>query len=59
MRMCAAKVRLPSECRISHSSQSTYFDAVALLFSLSFRKKNCASRSFLWVASIITLPLWD
>ena len=30
MRRCAAKVQLPSECRISHSSQSTYFDAVAL-----------------------------
>src|SRR5271157_2723570 len=30
MRTCAAKVQLPSECRISHSSQSTYFDAVAL-----------------------------
>ena len=31
MRTCAAKVQLPSECRISHSSQSTYFDAVALV----------------------------
>ena len=31
MRRCAAKVQLPSECRISHSSQSTYFDAVALV----------------------------
>jgi len=30
MHKCAAKVPLPSECRISHSSQSTYFDAVAL-----------------------------
>jgi len=30
MRTCAAKVPLLSECRISHSSQSTYFDAVAL-----------------------------
>src|SRR5208337_2767122 len=30
MRTCAAKVQLLSECRISHSSQSTYFDAVAL-----------------------------
>src|SRR5208337_2013880 len=30
MRTCAAKVQLPSEYRISHSSQSTYFDAVAL-----------------------------
>jgi|SRR5271157_1272767 len=30
MRRCAPKVQLPSECRISHSSQSTYFDAVAL-----------------------------
>ena len=30
MRTCAEKVQLPSECRISHSSQSTYFDAVAL-----------------------------
>ncbi len=33
MRTCAAKVQLPSECRISHSSQSTYFDAVALIAS--------------------------
>jgi hypothetical protein len=32
MRTCAAKVQLPSECRISHSSQSTYFDAVALVW---------------------------
>ena len=31
MRTCAAKVQLPSECRISHSSQSTYFDAVVLV----------------------------
>ena len=31
MRTCAAKVQLASECRISHSSQSTYFDAVALI----------------------------
>ena len=30
MRRCAAKVQLPSECRISHSSRSSYFDAVAL-----------------------------
>jgi len=30
MRTCAEKVQLSSECRISHSSQSTYFDAVAL-----------------------------
>src|SRR5271157_1359299 len=34
MRTCAAKVQLPSECRISHSSQSTYFDAVALAVEL-------------------------
>ena len=34
MRTCAAKVQLPSEYRISHSSQSTYFDAVALVESL-------------------------
>ena len=31
MRIYASKVQLPSECRISHSSQSTYFDAVALI----------------------------
>ena len=31
MRTCAAKVPLLSECQISHSSQSTYFDSVALL----------------------------
>ena len=30
MRTCAAKVQLPSECQISDSCQSTYFDAVAL-----------------------------
>src|SRR5271165_407895 len=35
MRTCAVKVQLPSECRISHSSQSTYFDAVALVLGLT------------------------
>src|SRR5208337_3448651 len=38
MRTCAAKVQLPSECRISHSSQSTYFDAVALVGLLTFQR---------------------
>ena len=31
MLRCTARVQLPSEYRISHSSQSTYFDAVALV----------------------------
>src|SRR5271166_5662265 len=30
MRRCAAKAQILSKCRIRHSSQSAYFDAVAL-----------------------------
>src|SRR5271166_6157129 len=30
MRKCAAKAQILSKCRIRHSSQSAYFDAVAL-----------------------------
>ena len=30
MRTCAAKAQIVSKCRIRHSSQSAYFDAVAL-----------------------------
>src|SRR5271166_21236 len=35
MRRCAAKAQILSKCRIRHSSQSAYFDAVALTFNPS------------------------
>src|SRR5271166_2598408 len=35
MRRCAAKAQILSKCRIRHSSQSAYFDAVALPRSLA------------------------
>src|SRR5208283_4208884 len=69
MRTCAAKVPLPSECRISHSSQSTYFDAVALLENVLGRGDSWTMSGGQWGAWNAAygprgddgrpVPLWD
>ena len=59
MRTCAAKVQLPSECRISHSSQSTYFDAVALTMGETQMGRFKFSSWTLHMASIMIFStLW-
>src|SRR5271166_1705203 len=54
MRKCAAKAQILSKCRIRHSSQSAYFDAVALS-TAPFQLRNRIRRKLLWLRQVVSV----